>query len=71
MINNNVILVWHQYNIGIQMYFVKTIFQVFVAFEVVPNFEFSGVAAIPRDADKAIVVIIDDLMDGSMGCSLA
>ena len=43
------------------MYFVKTIFQVF---EVVPNF--SGVAAIPRDADKAIVVIIDDLMDGSM-----
>ena len=34
----------------------------FVAFEVVPNF--SGVAAIPRDADKAIVVIIDDLMDG-------
>ena len=34
----------------------------FVAFEVDPNF--SGVAAIPRDADKAIVVIVDDLMDG-------
>ena len=34
----------------------------FIAFEVVPNF--SGVAAIPRDADKAIVVIVDDLMDG-------
>ena len=34
----------------------------FVAFDVVPNF--SGVAAIPRDADKAIVVIVDDLMDG-------
>ena len=34
----------------------------FVSFEVDPNF--SGVAAIPRDADKSIVVIVDDLMDG-------
>lgn len=38
----------------------------FVAFEVVPNF--SGVAAIPRDADKAVVVIVDDLMDGEYLC---
>ena len=36
----------------------------FVAFEVVPNF--SGVAAIARDDDKAIVVIVDDLMDGEL-----
>ena len=35
----------------------------FVSFEVVPNF--SGVAAIPRDADKSIVVIVDDLIDGT------
>ena len=35
----------------------------FVAFEVDPNF--SGVAAIPRDEDKSIVVIVDDLADGN------
>lgn len=34
----------------------------FVSFEVISNF--SGVAVIPRDADKSIVVIVDDFSDG-------
>ena len=33
----------------------------FVAFEVDPNF--SGVVAIPRDDDKSVVVIVEDLND--------
>ena len=33
----------------------------FVAFEVDPNF--SGVAAIPKEVDKSVILIIDDLTD--------
>ena len=33
----------------------------FIAFEVDPNF--SGVAAIPKEVDKSVVVIMDDLTD--------
>ena len=33
----------------------------FVGFEVDPTF--SGVAAIPKDKDKSIIVIVDDVMD--------
>lgn len=35
----------------------------FVAFEVDPNF--SGVATVPRDEDKSIIIIVDDLIDGN------
>ena len=33
----------------------------FIAFEVEPNF--SGVATIPKEVDKSVIVIVDDLTD--------